>query len=106
MLAIELSTSSDWAREMRGTASIASTVIGRGGQRLDQVGVAAPGLSRPISVAPSRSRAISSADGALTRSTTSACHASSAVPTRAPASAYASSGKLLAAPAPASTTTS
>ena len=39
MLAIELSTSSDWAREMRGTASIASTVIGRGGERVDQVGV-------------------------------------------------------------------
>ena len=29
MLAIELSTSSDWAREIRGTASIASAVIGR-----------------------------------------------------------------------------
>ena len=29
MLAIELSTSIDWAREMRGTASMASTVIGR-----------------------------------------------------------------------------
>ena len=38
------------------------------------------GLSRPISVAPSRSRPISSADGALTCSTTSACQASSAVP--------------------------
>ena len=71
---------------MRGTASIASAVIGRCASASTRSGFSA-GLSRLISVAPSRSRPISSVAGALTRRTTSACQASSAVPIAAPASA-------------------
>ena len=44
MLAIELSTSSDWAREIRGTASIASAVIGRVASASTRSGLSA-GLS-------------------------------------------------------------
>ena len=86
MFAIELSTSIDCAREIRGTASIASTVIGRAASASTRSGFSA-GLIRLISVAPSRSRPISSVAGAFTRSTTSASHASSAVPTDPPAAA-------------------
>lgn len=105
MLAMLESTSSDCARLMRGTASIASAVIGRCASASTSSGLIA-GASRATIVAPSFSFAISSTVGPLTRSTTSACHACSAEPTAAPAAAYASSSKLESAPAPASTTTS
>ncbi len=105
MLAIELSTSSDWAREMRGTASIASAVIGRPDSFSTRSGFSA-GASRLTSVEPSAIRAISSSDGAFTLKTMSLRHTSSAVPIVAPAAAYASSTKLDASPAPDSTVTS
>ena len=57
-------------------------------------------------VAPARSRPISSALGALTLTTMSAAHTSSALPTVTPASAKASSAWSAWAPAPDSTTTS
>lgn len=75
MLAIELSTSIDCAREIRGTASSASAVTGRADSVSSRSGRCA-GASRPIRVAPSRSRATSAVDGALTFSTTSAAQAS------------------------------
>ena len=101
ILAIEDSTSSDWAREMRGTASIASTVMGRADSFSTNSGFSA-GEMRLTSVAPSRSAAISASFGAFTFNTTSACQGS---PICAPASTYAASEKLEAAPAPGSTTT-
>ncbi|CQD03768.1 hypothetical protein BN970_00550 [Mycolicibacterium conceptionense] len=82
MLAIDESTSSDWAREMRGTASIASTVMGRADSFSTSSGLSA-GEIKLTSVAPSRSLPISASSGALTFSTTSASHAS---PISAPAS--------------------
>ena len=103
MLAIELSTSSDWAREMRGTASIASAVIGRRPSSSTSSGFSA-GLSRLTSVAPSASRAISARLRGV--------HLEDDVGRpgvgrdRAPAAAYASSVKPAASPAPGSTTTS
>jgi hypothetical protein len=102
MLAIEDSTSSDWAREIRGTASMASTVIGRVASCTTRSGLSA-GEIRLISVAPSRRAAISALSGAFTLSTTSAVQGS---PTLAPASVNAESEKLEAAPAPVSTATS
>ncbi len=90
---------------MRGTASIASTVIRRCASSSTRLGLSA-GAMRLTSVAPSASRPISSLEGALTLSTTSAAHASSRCTTEAPASSYASSVKLDAPPAPDSTTTS
>ena len=53
MFAIDDSTSSDCAREMRGTASIASTVIGREDSFSTSSGFSA-GEIRLTSVAPSR----------------------------------------------------
>jgi hypothetical protein len=84
MLAIDDSTSIDWAREIRGTASIARAVIGRCARASTRPGFSA-GASRLISVVPSPRRPSSSADGALTFSTTSAAQASSAGAIRAPA---------------------
>nr|VTP11394.1 hypothetical protein BIN_B_05745 [Mycolicibacterium smegmatis] len=104
MLAIDDNTSSDCAREIRGTASIASTVMLRVPSCSTRSGRSA-GEIRLIRVAPSRSAAISPSDGALTFITTSADHTASAEPICAPASAYAASEKLAAAPAPDSTTT-
>ena len=104
MFAIDDSTSSDCAREMRGTASIASTVMGRAASFSTSSGFSA-GEIRLISVAPSRSAAISASDGALTLRTMSADSACSGSPISAPASTYAASAKLEAAPAPDSTTT-
>lgn len=83
MFAIELSTSIDCAREIRGTASSASAVIGRDDSASSRSGRCA-GASRPTTVAPSLSRAISPADGALTFRTVSADQAS---PRFAPAAA-------------------
>ena len=105
MFAIELSTSIDWAREMRGTASSASAVIPRVASDSTKSGRNA-GLSRAMRVAPSASRAISSGVGASTLSTISDAHASAAETTAAPDAAYSASGNDDAAPAPASTTTS
>lgn len=83
MFAIELSTSIDCAREIRGTASSASAVSGREDSSSRRSGRCA-GASRPATVAPSPSRAISPVDGALTLRTVSAAQAS---PMLAPASA-------------------
>ena len=102
MLAIELSTSSDCAREMRGTASIDSTVMGRRARSSTNSGLNI-GCRIAISVAPSRSRFSSEEVGALTPSTMSAPSAS---PIAAPDATYCSSAKLASAPAPDSTTTS
>ena len=85
MLAIELSTSSDCAREMRGTASMARTVIRLAASLATRSGSIA-GLTRLARIAPSRRRAISSSDGALIFSTRSLAHTSSWEATRAPAS--------------------
>ena len=71
MFAIDDNTSSDCAREMRGTASMASAVIGREANCSTRSGFRA-GDMRLTSVAPSRSAAISSRFGAFTLSTTSA----------------------------------
>ena len=81
MFAIELSTSIDCAREMRGTASMASAVIPRVASDWSSSGRRA-GLSSAITVAPSPSRAISSGVGAFTFRITSAAHASSPSTTR------------------------
>ncbi len=83
MFAIELRTSIDCAREIRGTASRASTVTPRAASCSSRSGRWA-GEIRATSVAPLRSLAISSVDGALTFSTTSASQAS---PMSAPACA-------------------
>lgn len=83
MFAIELSTSIDCAREIRGTASSDSAVTWRAVSAASRSGRWA-GASRPTRVAPSPSRAISSVDGALTFRTASAAQAS---PVLAPASA-------------------
>lgn len=64
------------------------------------------GARSETSTVPGRSRAISTSEGALTLCTTGEAHASSAVTTRAPATAYASSEKLARSPAPLSTATS
>ena len=82
MLAIDDSTSSDCARDIRGTASIASTVIGRAESFSTSSGFSA-GEIRLIRVALSFNAAISTSEGALTLSTTSAAHAP---PISAPAS--------------------
>ena len=102
MLAIDDSTSSDCAREMRGTASIDIAVIGRL-PRSSTMSGSRRGESRAISVAPSFSPSSCSFDGALTPKTMSAVSGS---PMVAPASSKASSAKLEASPAPGSTTTS
>ncbi len=83
MLAIEDSTSSDWAREMRGTASVASTVMPRPARSSSSSEFCA-GATRQTRVAPSCSRARSSGFGVLIANTTSADHGS---PSSAPASA-------------------
>ena len=84
---------------------MASTVIGRVASCSTSSGLSA-GEIRLIRVAPSRRAAISALSGAFTLSTTSAAQTCSADPTSAPASVYAASEKLEAAPAPVSTTTS
>ena len=71
MFAIELSTSSDCAREIRGTASIARAVIGRPARSSTSSGFS-PGLRMPTSVAPARRPSSCSVDGALTPNTMSA----------------------------------
>src|SRR5690349_12884293 len=105
MFAIDDNTSSDCAREIRGTASIAIAVIGRAANASTSSGSSA-GLIRLITVAPSRSRSSSVSLGALTWKTMSAAHAASAGPTLAPAATYASSANDDNAPAPDSTSTS
>ncbi len=105
MLAMELRTSIDCAREMRGTASSASAVIPRCDRAARRSG-RSPGLSDAIRVAPSASSAISSSTGGATLSTMSAAHALSRGTMRAPAAANASSVNAAPTPAPRSTTTS
>jgi hypothetical protein len=85
MFAIDDSTSSDCAREIRGTASIDSTVMGRADSFSSSSGFSA-GAIRLTSVAPSRTFAISASEGALTLRTMSAASACSGEPISAPAS--------------------
>ena len=59
MFAIELSASSFWAREMRGTLSIASTVAFLAASRCSSSGFCA-GQRKLIRQAPSRSSSVSS----------------------------------------------
>ena len=82
MLAIELSTSNDCAREIRGTASIDNAVIGRFAN-VSTISGFNRGANRATNVAPGFIRSSSPSAGALMPNTTSACHAS---PTVAPAS--------------------
>jgi hypothetical protein len=102
MFAIELSTSSDCAREIRGTASMDSAVIGRRASTSTTSGFSA-GASSAINVAPGFIRSSSSSAGVLIANTTSAFQAS---PIDAPASTNPWSGKSARSPAPGSTTTS
>ncbi len=81
MFAIEESTSIDWARLMRGTASIESAVKGRR-PRSSTIAGSKAGENRAITVASGRTRSSWDGSGALTPSTTSAATAS---PTVAPA---------------------
>ena len=85
MLAIDDSTSIDWAREMRGTASIAMTVMGRVASFSTRSGFR-PGLIMLMRVAPSSIRAISMSLGALTLKITSLAHVSGLSAMVAPAS--------------------
>lgn len=82
MFAIEDSTSIDWAREIRGTASRASAVTPARASAVSSSGDWA-GASRATTVAPRRSRAISVSEGGFTFRTRSA---SQATPASAPAS--------------------
>ncbi|CAB4952798.1 unannotated protein [freshwater metagenome] len=82
MFAIDESTSSDCAREMRGTASIDSAVIGRPA-RSSTIAWSSRGESRAISVAPDFRPSSCAGTGALTPKTMSA---SSGSPMVAPAS--------------------
>ena len=103
MLAIEESTSSDWAREMRGTASIARAVTPRAASFSTSSGFSA-GEMREATTWPGRSRGSSASVGALILSRMSAFQTASSM-TSAPARTKAASSKLAAAPAPLSTKT-
>ena len=99
------STSIACAREMRGTASIARPVTRCACSCSISLGLR-PGAISETTVAPCRSRQISSAVGALTLITMSLAHTSSASVTRMPASVKAASVWSAATPAPDSTQTS
>ncbi len=75
MFAIDDSTSIDWARLMRGTASIDSAVNGRRPSSSTIAGSNA-GAKRAITVASDRTSSSCAGLGALTPSTTSAAAAS------------------------------
>ena len=104
MLAIEDNTSRAWAREMRGTASIAIAVTPAAASLSTSAGLRA-GCARLTRIAPGRSCAISSSEGALIFVTMSAPQTVAGWATVAPAAANAASSKLARAPAPASTAT-
>ena len=91
MFAIEESTSSAWAREMRGTASMASTVIFRLPSSARSSGLR-PGAISEISVAPSANLAISAVVGALILATTGAPQACAVSTIVAPAASKSASG--------------
>ena len=84
---MELSTSIDCAREMRGTASRARAVTPRLARASSSSGRKA-GLSRLIRVVPEDSFSISLSVGALTFMTTSADHAFAVDTMLAPAFSY------------------
>ncbi len=83
MFAIDDSTSSDCAREMRGTASIASAVTPRAARVATRSGFRAGPIS-DTTTWPGRSSAISASVGALIFSSTSAFQTASSI-TSAPA---------------------
>ena len=79
------------ARVMRGIDSIANATTPRSASRRVVSG-SVSGCRNAIRTTPSRSRAISAAEGFVTRTTASACASiSAASTTRAPASVYAAS---------------
>ncbi len=84
MFAVDESTSIDWAREMRGTASTASAVIGSATSLSTSFGFS-PGLSHEMSTAPFESIASSASEGALTVRTIADDQAAFLVTSRAPA---------------------
>ena len=102
MFAIEDSTSSDCAREIRGTASIDKAVIGLLASSSTTSGLSAGAISA-TNLAPGFIWSSSTSDGALIPNTTSAFQAS---PMVAPASTNASSGKSARSPARGAITTS
>jgi len=106
MFAIDESASSFWAREIRGTLSIASTVALRAASDFRSSGFCA-GQRKLTSIAPSRSRPTSSAEGGRTLNTMSdvAQRRATSSTISAPAARYASSAICAASPAPASTAT-
>ena len=86
MFAMEERASSFWAREIRGTLSMASTVAWRAASCCSSSGFCA-GQRKQTSVAPSRIMPISRAEGARTLKTMSDLDQSAAAPgiTSAPA---------------------
>src|SRR5262245_16980819 len=106
MFAMDESASSFCAREMRGTLSIASTVVFFSANRFMRSGFCA-GQMKETSVAPGRMSPTSSGEGARTLKTTSDLAHSDAASAAmsAPAARYVSSSKFAAAPAPLWTVT-
>src|SRR4051812_46387968 len=103
--ACEDSASIDWAREMRGIASIAKAVAPVAAIAL--AGPFAPsGLRKPISTDCLPSLEISPSRGGATLATTSAFQASSAETSFTPAASSVPSGMAADSPAPFSTSTS
>ena len=78
----------DWARVMRGIASIANAVTPADASRL-AVSASVSGFRKPIRTLPRSMSSRSVADGARTTATTSEPQASAADPIVAPASANA-----------------
>ncbi len=85
MFAMDDNTSRDWAREMRGTASMARAVTPRAASLSTSSGLSA-GESSETTTWPGRNRAISASEGALIFSRTSAFQTASSM-TSAPAAA-------------------
>ncbi|MNF02025.1 hypothetical protein D3C80_2011180 [compost metagenome] len=84
MFAMELNASSDCAREIRGTESIAITVTPRAASFSISSGFCA-GQTKLTSVVPGFNRAISLSVGAFTFRITGACQISDPLTTSAPA---------------------
>ena len=85
------SASNGCAREMRGTWSMANDVTPRAASTSSS-GRFAPGRSMQMTRVPRRSARASNSVGGRTLTTTSHASASAALPTLAPAAAYAASG--------------
>ena len=105
MFAIDDSASIFWARLIRGTMSMASTVMPLAFMRASSSSLAA-GHTKETRVLPSGDASTSCIVGSRTLTTTSAALHSAAAEstTSTPAATYASSGIDAGSPAPASTT--